>query len=116
MFEGLGGLGNMASMLKQATQLKEKMAGVQAELANEEVTASTGGGMVTVTMNGNQEVKAVKIDPAVVDPNDLAMLEDLIAAACNEAKKRAQEVAQNKMGAIIGGLGIDPSQIPGMGS
>ena len=115
MLQGLGGLGNMAQLIKQASQFKQKMADMQAELAKEEISASAGGGMVTVTMNGAQDVRSVKIDPAVVNPNELDMLEDLIVAAVNEARKRAQELAQERMGGMFAGLGIDPSMLQGLG-
>lgn len=115
MLQGLGGLGNMAQLLKQASQFKQKMADMQAELAKEEVTASSGGGMVTVTMTGAQDVKSVKIDPAVMNPDDIEMLEDLIAAAVNEARNRAQELGQERMGGMFAGLGIDPSMLQGLG-
>ncbi len=114
----LGGLGNMAQMMKQVTQLKQQFADMQSELAKINVSATAGGGMVTVVMSGAQEVKSITIDPSVVDPNDLTMLEDLIVAAVNEARKRAQEAAQqtaqDKMGGLFTGLGIDPSQLPGL--
>lgn len=111
---GLGGLGDMAQMLKQASQMKQKMAEIQADLAKQKVTASAGGGMVTVTMSGDQQVCDVKIDPVVVDPANIAMLEDLIVAATNEARNRALELAKEKMGGLLGGLGLDLSQIPGL--
>lgn len=114
MFEGLGNLGNMAQMLKQAGQMKQKAAEIQEELSKEEVKASAGGGMVEVVMSGSQEVRSIKIDPVAVDPNDLTMLEDLIVAATNEARKRAQELAQERMGQLFGGLDIDLSKIPGL--
>ena len=96
-------------MLKQLQQMQNKMVKAQEDLANETVTATSGGGAVTIEMNGHHEVKAVKIDPDAVDPEDIAMLEDMVLTAFNEALEKAQTLAQEKMGAITGGLNI-----PGM--
>ena len=86
------GLGNL---MKQAQKFQEKLAQVQEELENIEVEGTSGGGMVTVVCNGKQEVIQVKIDPEVVNPDDIEMLEDLIVAAVNQAKERAQEMADD---------------------
>jgi DNA-binding YbaB/EbfC family protein len=96
-------------MLKQLQQMQNKMARAQEELANETVTATAGGGAVTVEMNGHHEVVSVKLDPAAVDPNDVEMLQDMVLAAFNDALQKAQDLAQQKMSAITGGLNI-----PGM--
>jgi DNA-binding YbaB/EbfC family protein len=96
-------------MLKQLQQMQQKMMKAQEDLANETVTASAGGGAVTVEMNGHHEVKSVKIDPDAVDKEDMEMLEDMVLAAFNDALEKAQAMAQEKMGAITGGLNI-----PGM--
>ncbi len=96
-------------MIKQLQQMQQKMEKAQEDLANETVTASAGGGAVTVEMNGHHEVKAVKIDPDAVDKEDIEMLEDMMLAAFNDALDKAQTLAQEKMGAITGGLNI-----PGM--
>ena len=100
------GLGNI---MKQAQMMQQKMMSVQKELEDKEVEASSGGGMVTVTVNGKQQVVSLKVEPAVVDPEDTEMLEDLIVAAVNEALKKSQEMAQEEMAKITGGLNI-----PGM--
>src|SRR5438128_12346646 len=96
-------------MLKQIQQMQQKMVKAQEDLANEIVTASAGGGAITIEMNGHHEVKSVKIDPDAVDPSDIEMLEDMVLTAFNEALEKAQAMAQEKMGAITGGLNI-----PGM--
>ncbi len=96
-------------MLKQLQQMQQKLMKAQEELANETVTATTGGGAVTVEMNGHHEVKSVTIDPAAVNPEDVELLQDMLVVAFNEALSRAQAMAQEKMSAITGGLNI-----PGM--
>jgi hypothetical protein len=96
-------------MMKQLQQMQQKMMQAQEDLANEVVSATAGGGAVTVEMNGHHEVKSVKIDPDAVDPKDIEMLEDMVLTAFNEALEKAQTMAQDKMGAITGNL-----RIPGM--
>lgn len=100
----------MQDMMRQAQQLQKKMAQVQQEMANTEVEASAGGGMVTVSATGSLEIRAIKIDPSVVDPEDVQMLEDLILAASNEALKKAREMMESEMSKVTGGLNL-----PGMG-
>ena len=97
---------NMGNIMKQAQKMQADMARVQEELRHEKVEASAGGGMVKVTMSGDLQVLEVSIDPAAVDPDDVAMLEDIIAAATNEALRQAQELAGNKMAAVTGGMNI----------
>ncbi len=99
----------MQSMLKQAQKMQEDMATAQAELEATEYSAASGGGMVEATVNGKHEVKSIKINPDVVDPEDVEMLEDLIVAAVNEAIRNAAADSEAKMGAITGGMNI-----PGM--
>jgi hypothetical protein len=93
-------------MMKQVQQAQAKMADVQEELKTETVEASAGGGMVKVVMTGDMQVRSVEIDPAAVDPEDLELLADMIAAAVNEAVRAAQELAAQKMAAVTGGLNI----------
>jgi len=95
--------GNMQSMMKQAQQMQEKMA---QEIAQIRVEASAGGGMVSVKMDGNKNLLSVKIDPEVA--GDVEMLQDMIVAACNEAVKKTEEEAKQKMGGLLGGLGLPP--------
>ncbi|GHU97731.1 hypothetical protein FACS1894211_00060 [Clostridia bacterium] len=99
---GMGGM-NMQQMMKQAQKMKEQMEEAQEELEEAEITASSGGGAVTVTVNGKKELLSIKIKPEAVDPEDVEMLEDLIIAAINEANEKAQELYDSKMGAF-GGL------------
>mgnify|MGYP000468803276 CR=1 FL=1 len=95
--------GNMQQMMKQAQQVQERL---QEEIAKIRVEASAGGGMVTVKMDGQKRVLGVSIDPEVV--SDLEMLEDLVMAAFNEAARRVDEEAQQKVGGLLGGLGLPP--------
>ena len=102
------GFGNM---MKQIKLLQQKMQKIQEELAERTVEGSAGGGMVTAIVNGKQELLEVKIDREVVDPNDIEMLQDLIVAAVNQALKKSQEMMNEEMAKLTGGLGIN---IPGL--
>ncbi len=95
--------GNMQAMMKQAQQMQERL---QQEVAQIRVDASAGGGMVTVKMDGHKNVLAVKIDPEVA--GDVEMLQDMVVAACNEAVKKVDEATKEKMGGLLGGLGLPP--------
>lgn len=109
---------NMAGMLKQVQKMQENMAKAQEELQKMTVEGSSGGGMVTVTANGKQEILTIKIDPEVVNKDDIEMLEDLIVAAVNQAIERANEMANEHMGKSAGGLlsNLPPGlKIPGLG-
>ncbi len=97
------GLGNI---MKHAQQMQQKMARVQEELQSREVEASAGGGMVTATVNGAQQLVALKMEPSVIDPEDVEMLQDLVLAAVNEAIKKSQAMAQEEMSKITGGMNI----------
>ena len=97
---------NIQKIMKQAQQAQAQMEKVQAELAKETFEASAGGGMVKVTITGDQSVQTVKIDPAAVDPEEVEILEDMIVAAINEAMRVASEKAAAKMQAVTGGLNI----------
>src|SRR3954471_6709740 len=96
---------NMQQMLKQVQKMQQDMMAAQEQLKDEEVTASAGGGMVTVKVSGDLVVKEVTIDPAAVDPEDVELLQDMVTAAVNQAVDQAQQLAASKMGAISGGLG-----------
>jgi len=96
----------MANMMKQAQKMQAEMARVQEELAGDTVEASVGGGAVKAVMTGDLRLDRVVIDPAALDPDDVAMLEDLVAAAVNEAIRQAQELASSKMAAVTGGMNI----------
>ncbi len=99
-------------MLKQVQDMQKKMAKAQEELALETVEASAGGGAVTVVVTGALEVREVRIDPGAVDPDDVEMLQDLVAAATNEALRAAQALAQQKLGGAT--AGVDLPNIPGL--
>lgn len=103
---GFPGMGNMNNLMKQARKMQEQMVKMQEELEKKTVEASAGGGVVTVVASGKREVVEIKISPEVVDPDDIEMLQDLILAATNEALRKADEMVQNEMGKITGGLGI----------
>ncbi len=100
---------NMQSLMRQVQKMQKKIAALQEELAQRTVEASAGGGMVTAVVNGRQELVSIKIDPEVVNPEDIEMLQDLIVAAVNEALRRSQEMVQEEMAKITGGL-----KIPGL--
>ncbi len=91
--------------------MQEKLAEVQKEMGLKTCEASAGGGMVTVTVNGNQELISLKIDPSVVDPEDVDMLQDLIVAAVNEGFRRSKDMVSDEMGKVTSGLGMN---IPGL--
>jgi len=96
----------MGNMMKQAQQLQSKMMKLQEELAEKTVESSSGGGMVTVTANGRQQVLSIQIEKEVVDPDDVEMLQDLVLAAINDALAKAQEMVSSEMGKLTGGLNI----------
>src|SRR5207302_6363034 len=93
---------NMQQLLKQAQKMQEEMMAAQESLKDEVVDASAGGGMVTVKVTGDLEVKSITIDPQAVDPEDIELLQDMILAAVNEALRSAQEFASSKLGGITG--------------
>ncbi len=102
---------NMQKMMKQVQKMQAELKRVQEELANKTVEGTAGGGVVTVIANGHQEIQQIKIDPDVIDPDDVEMLEDLILAAVNDALRKAQELSAAEMQRVTGGLNI-----PGMPS
>jgi DNA-binding YbaB/EbfC family protein len=93
-------------MMKQLQQTQVRMAQLQAELATRTVETTAGGGMVKVVANGRNEILSIKIDPQVVDPADIEMLEDLITAAVNDARNRVEEMTRDEMARLTGGLGL----------
>lgn len=101
----MGGM-NMNSMLAKAQKMQEEMAAAQAEVEATEVEATAGGGAVTVRANGAKKILGIKISPEAVDPDDIEMLEDLITAAVNEALSKADELMQQKMSSITGGMNL----------
>lgn len=96
----------MGNIMKQAQQMQQKIARLQQELEGREVEAAAGGGMVTAIVNGKQQLVNLKIEKDVVDPEDVEMLEDLITAAINEAIKQSQEMMQQEMGKVTGGMNL----------
>lgn len=105
---------NFNKMLKQVQQMQADMAKAQEQLKEEVVEASAGGGMVTVKVSGDLEVREIRIDPAAVDPEDVELLQDMVQAATNEAIRSAQELAASKMNAAAGGL-AGPGGLGGLG-
>jgi len=99
---------NIGNMLKQAQQMQTKMAEVQERLAAMEVEGTAGAGLVTVTMSGKNDIKKVKIDPSLIDPNEAEVLEDLIVAAASDAKTKVDESMQEEMAKLTGGMQLPP--------
>ena len=96
---------NMQQLLKQAQKLQQDMMAAQDSLKDEVVSASAGGGMVTVEVTGDLHIKSITIDPQAVDPDDIELLQDMVLAAINEGLRAAQELAASKLGGLAGGLG-----------
>jgi len=111
MAKGYGGRGGMGggmnmNMIKQAQKMQQEMLRLQQEMEEKEYQSSAGGGAVTATVTGKRELKALDIDPEVVDPEDVEMLQDLIVAAVNQALKTAEEDAASSMSKLTGGLNL----------
>ncbi|MBM3317993.1 MAG: YbaB/EbfC family nucleoid-associated protein [Candidatus Eisenbacteria bacterium] len=100
---------DLNKMMRQLQQTQARMAELQEQLAARTLEATAGGGMVKVAVNGRNEVLSIRIDPQVVDPGDVEMLEDLVVAAVNEARQRVEEMTRAEMSRVAGGLGL-----PGM--
>jgi DNA-binding YbaB/EbfC family protein len=103
---------NIQKMMKQAQKMQSQMQEAQAALAEKTVEATAGGGKVTVTATGAGDITGIKIDPAVVDPEDVEILEDLVLSGIHQAAEKAKELAAEEMGKVTGGMGLPP----GMGS
>jgi len=101
--------GNMNKMMKQVQKMQQDIANLQEEMKTRTVECTAGGGMVKVTANGNNEILAIEINPQVIDPEDVEMLQDLVLAAVNEALKMAQEMVAQEMNRLTGGM-----KIPGL--
>ncbi len=110
----MAGQPNMSAMLKQVQKMQADMAKAQEELKNEVVEASAGGGMVTVKVSGDLELRELRIDPEAVDPDDVELLQDMVLAAVNEGTRAAQQLAASKMNAAAGGL-AGPGGLGGLG-
>jgi len=104
-----GGLGNM---MKQFQKMQAKMEEIQARLEEMEIEGTAGGGMVKAVVNGKQDLLEIKIDREVVDPDDIDMLQDLIVAAVNQARQKAQEIQNEQMSQLTGGLNIPGLNLP----
>ena len=104
--------GNMGGMMKQLQKMQAKMEEIQNDLEQTQVEGSAGGGMVKVIVNGKQDLQEIKIDPEVVDPKDVEMLQDLIVAAVNQARQKAQELQAEQMSALTGGINIPGMNLP----
>jgi DNA-binding YbaB/EbfC family protein len=112
MLKGLGGLGNlvgMGNLMKQVQEMQGKLAEIEEELATMTVEGSAGGGMVSVVANGRQEIQSVAVDPELLNPQELDMLQDMIIAAANQALEASRELRLEKMSALTGGM-----KIPGL--
>ncbi len=103
---------NMAKLMKQAASMQKNMQKMQAELAEKTVDFSSGGGVVTATVRGDLTLEKIKIDPKVVDPDDVEMLEDLIVAAIDGATKEAREMANEEMSKVTGGMDMPGGGLP----
>lgn len=99
---------NLGQMMKQAQEMQAKMAEIQAKLEDVEVTGASGGGLVAVTLSGKGEARRIKIDPSLVDPEDIEVLEDLITAAFNDAKAKLEARVAEEMAKLTGGLELPP--------
>lgn len=107
---GGGGGGGTGGMMQQIQKLQEEMVKTQEELGQETVSVTVGGGAITVVITGQQHVESIQIDPDVIDPEDVEMLQDLVVAAVNEAVEKSREMAAERLGKLTGGL-----DIPGLG-
>ena len=105
-FRGMPGGMNQAAMMKQAQKMQQEMLRMQEEMENKTYSATTGGGMVTASVNGKHEVVDLKINPEAVDPDDVEMLQDMIIAAVNEAMRAADAEAANNMSRLTGGMNL----------
>ena len=106
MLKGLGGLGDMAGMMKKAQEMQTKMAQMQEDLHNVMVTGESGAGLVKATASAKGELKALDIDPSIFDPNEKEVVEDLILAAIKDAQSKAADKAQEELGKITEELGL----------
>ena len=109
---GLGQLGNIGNLMKEAQKTAERMQDMEAELADEKIETSAGGGVVKATVSGAGQLLELNIDPKVVDPDDVEMLQDLVLTAIREGLQRATEVREERIQGITGGLNLP--KIPGL--
>ena len=97
---------DMRFLMKQAKEMQKKMETIKAQLANQEIKVASGGGMVEITINGEQEIKEISINPDIIDPEDKEMLEDLILAAVNEGIRQSKEMINEEMKKLTGGVNL----------
>ena len=107
MFGGMGNM-NMNGMMKKVQKMQKQMQEMQEQLKQQTIEATAGGGVVKITMDGEKQVKGIVIDPAAVDPEDVEMLQDLLAAAFNEATKKVDEKMASEMGKLTSSMGLAP--------
>ena len=107
MFGGMGNM-NMNGMMKKVQKMQKQMQEMQEQLKQQTIEATAGGGVVKITMDGEKQVKGIMIDPAAVDPEDVEMLQDLLAAAFNEATKKVDEKRASEMGKLTSSMGLPP--------
>lgn len=105
-FQGFPGGANLQGLMQQAQKMKQQLEKVQSEIETFEADGSAGGGAVKVRVNGKGEILSIKIDPQIVDPKDVSMLEDTLTAACNDALTKARSNREEKMGSVTGGMNI----------
>ena len=101
-------MNNMSQIMKQAKAMQDKMSEIQKKIENMESEGTSGGGAVKVVMNGKHEIKKINIDPSLIDPNEVEVLEDLIVAAINDVNKKINEDMKSQLGSLSGGLGLPP--------
>lgn len=106
-----GNMGNMGAMMKKVQKLQGQMTKLQEELKGRTLEASAGGGAVMVVVTGEKKIQSIKINPSAVDPEDVEMLEDLVAAAVNEALTKVDDMMSQEMGKLTGGLNLPPGMI-----
>ena len=113
MFDALKNIGNLGGLMQKAREMQEKMKQLQEDAARKQVSADSGGGMVTATVNGRLELVKISIDKTKIDPADTEMLEDLITAAVGAAQTKAAEVMKEEMSKLAGEMGLPPGMLPG---
>ena len=113
MFDNLKNLANLPGLMAKAREMQEKMKQMQEDLARKQVSADSGGGMVSAIVNGRMEVVKIRIDKSKVDVNDTEMLEDLIVAAINAAQMKATQMMKDEMSKMASDMGIPPGMLPG---
>jgi hypothetical protein len=112
MFDALKNIGNLGSLMTRAKEMQEKMKAMQDELGKRQVSADSGGGMVTATVNGRMELIKLRIDKTKLDPTDTDMLEDLTVAAVSAAQAKAAQMVQSEMSKLASDMGLPPGMLP----